>query len=255
MSWSSRLRRDCRGRLDRCTPRAHTPPTGEGAGGSPVTAAPPANPGRISASTRCRTSESFRVPAGSDLTSEVLYQLSYVGERPANPPRVYVERKGSRTVHTAVILRAARTTTARKPGWATTRDSESGPSRPSVEAADARVSRGIAVESGPPSRPGAVRCAAPSHVAIGREAGRTLAGPPPAEAFPELPVSLILDSLQQALAWFATNDREGGQAALAAARALAWAEEGRWLPRRRPAAVCLTSRVTRELVARPRPRR
>jgi predicted nucleotidyltransferase len=91
-------------------------------------------------------------------------------------------------------------------------------------------------------------------VAIGRQAGRTLAGPPPAEAFPELPAALIIESLQQALAWFATNDREGGQAALAAARALAWAEEGRWLAKR-PAAVWLTSRVTRELVARPRPRR
>jgi hypothetical protein len=91
-------------------------------------------------------------------------------------------------------------------------------------------------------------------VAIGRDAGRTLAGPPPAEVFPELPPSLIIESLQQALAWFARNDREGGQAALAAARALAWAEERRWLAKR-PAAVWLTSRVTRELVARPRPRR
>jgi predicted nucleotidyltransferase len=91
-------------------------------------------------------------------------------------------------------------------------------------------------------------------VAIGRQAGRTLVGPPPAEVFPELPPSLIIDSLQQALAWFARNDREGGQAALAAARALAWVEEGRWLAKR-PAAVWLTSRVSRELAARPRPPR
>jgi hypothetical protein len=84
-------------------------------------------------------------------------------------------------------------------------------------------------------------------VAIGREAGRPLAGPPPAEVFPELPVPLVLDSLQQALAWFATNDRKGGQAALAAARAWAWVEEGRWLAKG-PAAMWLTSRVTRELV-------
>ena len=89
-------------------------------------------------------------------------------------------------------------------------------------------------------------------VAIGREAGRALAGPPPAEVFPELPAPLIIDSLQQALAWFAKNDREGGQTALAAARAMAWAEEGRWLAKR-PAAAWLTSRVIRELVARPRP--
>ena len=83
-------------------------------------------------------------------------------------------------------------------------------------------------------------------VAIGREAGRALAGPPPAEVFPELPAPLVLDSLQQALAWFAANDARGGQAALAAARALAWAEEGRWLAKG-PAAAWLTSRVAREL--------
>jgi predicted nucleotidyltransferase len=55
-------------------------------------------------------------------------------------------------------------------------------------------------------------------VAIGREAGRALAGPPPAAVFPEMPASLVLDSLQQALAWFAANDGRGPQAALAAAR-------------------------------------
>ena len=43
-------------------------------------------------------------------------------------------------------------------------------------------------------------------VAIGREAGRALAGPPPAEVFPELPAPLVLGSLQQALGWFAAND-------------------------------------------------
>jgi len=87
-------------------------------------------------------------------------------------------------------------------------------------------------------------------VAIGRETGRALAGPPPAEVFPELPVPLVLGSLQQSLAWFATNDRKGGQAALAAARAWAWTEEGRWLAKR-PAAVWLTARVARELLAPP----
>lgn len=85
-------------------------------------------------------------------------------------------------------------------------------------------------------------------VAIGRAAGRALAGPPPAEVFPELPALLVRDSLQQALAWFATNDPRGGQAALAAARAWAWAEEGRWLAKG-PAAVWLTSRIARELGA------
>ena len=87
-------------------------------------------------------------------------------------------------------------------------------------------------------------------VAIGRGAGRTLAGPPPAEVFPELPAPLVLDSLKQALDWFARNDRKGGQAALAAARAWAWAEDGRWLAKG-PAAVWLTSRVAQELSAQP----
>jgi predicted nucleotidyltransferase len=83
-------------------------------------------------------------------------------------------------------------------------------------------------------------------VAIGREAGRALAGPPPAEIFPALPAPLVLDAQAQALSWFAENDPRGGQAALAAARAWAWAEEGRWLAKR-PAAVWLAARVAREL--------
>jgi len=86
-------------------------------------------------------------------------------------------------------------------------------------------------------------------IAIGREAGRALAGPPPAEVFPEPPLPLVRSSLQQALAWFAANDPRGGQAALAAARAWAWAEDGRWLAKG-PAAVWLTSRVAGELEAR-----
>ena len=83
-------------------------------------------------------------------------------------------------------------------------------------------------------------------VAIGRQAGLALAGPPAAEVFPQPPAALIRDSLQQALAWFAANDPQGGQAALAAARAWAWAEEGRWLAKG-PAAAWLTARVAREL--------
>lgn len=83
-------------------------------------------------------------------------------------------------------------------------------------------------------------------VAIGREVGRALVGPPAAEVFPTLPTSLVRDSLRQALAWFATNDASPGEAALAAARAWAWAEEGRWLAKR-PAALWLTSRIARVL--------
>jgi hypothetical protein len=83
-------------------------------------------------------------------------------------------------------------------------------------------------------------------VAIGREAGRALTGPPPAEVFPPVRPPLVLDSLREALAWFSANDPRGGQAALAAARAWAWAEEGRWLAKR-PAAIWLAARVAREL--------
>ena len=88
--------------------------------------------GRVACSRPARSPLAFLEADGGTrtpdpfITSEVLYQLSYVGERPANPTRVHVERKGSRTVHTAVIPRAARNTAAREPGWATTRDSESG---------------------------------------------------------------------------------------------------------------------------------
>jgi hypothetical protein len=80
-------------------------------------------------------------------------------------------------------------------------------------------------------------------VAIGREVGRALAGPSPAEVFLKLPAPLVRASLQQALAWFVANDPRGGEAALAAARA--WAEEGRWLAKV-PAAVWLASRVALE---------
>ena len=86
-------------------------------------------------------------------------------------------------------------------------------------------------------------------VAIGRTAGRALAGPPPADVFPELPAPLVVASLHEALTWFATNDPRGADAALAAARAWAWAEEGRWLAKG-PAAAWLISRVARELPER-----
>jgi hypothetical protein len=85
-------------------------------------------------------------------------------------------------------------------------------------------------------------------VAIGREAGRTLAGPPPHEVFPELPAPLVMDALHQALTWFAANDPGGGQAALAAARAWAWLEERRWLAKG-PAAAWLAARILTELEA------
>jgi hypothetical protein len=68
---------------------------------------------------RTRTGDPF-------ITSEVLYQLSYVGERPANPHRALIGRESSRAIHTAVILRAVRESAPRKPWRGTTRDAESG---------------------------------------------------------------------------------------------------------------------------------
>jgi hypothetical protein len=82
-------------------------------------------------------------------------------------------------------------------------------------------------------------------VAIGREAGRPLAGPPAAEVFPEMPRPLVLGALQESLAWFAAH-AAGAGAAFAAARAWAWTEEGRWLAKR-PASAWLASRVAREI--------
>ncbi|HWT22918.1 MAG TPA: nucleotidyltransferase domain-containing protein, partial [Solirubrobacteraceae bacterium] len=66
-------------------------------------------------------------------------------------------------------------------------------------------------------------------VAIGREAGRPLAGPPPAEVFPRLPRTLVVAALRDALGWHVAHDPAA--AVLAACRAWAWARDGRWLPK------------------------
>jgi hypothetical protein len=66
-------------------------------------------------------------------------------------------------------------------------------------------------------------------VAIGREVGRPLAGPPAAEVFPDLPRALVLVALGEALDWHGEHDPVGASTVLAACRAWAWAEDGRWL--------------------------
>jgi hypothetical protein len=71
-------------------------------------------------------------------------------------------------------------------------------------------------------------------VAIGRDAGVPLAGPAPGEVFPPIPRALVLASLRAALAWWREADPQG--AVLAACRAWAWAEEGRWLTKAAAAA-------------------
>ena len=64
-------------------------------------------------------------------------------------------------------------------------------------------------------------------VSIAREHAVPLAGPHPREVLPELPRALVLTRLRDSLAWW--GDFGGPQAVLAACRALAWTQTGRWL--------------------------
>lgn len=64
-------------------------------------------------------------------------------------------------------------------------------------------------------------------VAIARQDAVPLAGPHPREVLPELPRALVVERLRDSLAWW--GDYGGPQAVLAACRALAWTETGRWL--------------------------
>ena len=64
-------------------------------------------------------------------------------------------------------------------------------------------------------------------VSIARDHAVPLAGPHPRELLPELPRALVLARLRDSLAWW--GDFGGSQAVLAACRALAWSETGRWL--------------------------
>jgi Domain of unknown function (DUF4111) len=71
-------------------------------------------------------------------------------------------------------------------------------------------------------------------VAIAREQSRPLYGAPVAELLPELPRELVLSALGDALAWWREHDATG--AILAACRAWAWLDEGRWLSKGEAAA-------------------
>jgi len=71
-------------------------------------------------------------------------------------------------------------------------------------------------------------------VAIAREVARPLVGRAPGELLPELPRTLVLSALRDALAWWREHD--GAGAILAACRAWAWATEGRWLSKSAAAA-------------------
>jgi hypothetical protein len=67
-------------------------------------------------------------------------------------------------------------------------------------------------------------------VAIAREHGVSLVGPPAASVWPELPRPAIAGALSEALTWYANRDPV--QTFLAACRAWAWAVEGFWLSKR-----------------------
>jgi hypothetical protein len=66
-------------------------------------------------------------------------------------------------------------------------------------------------------------------LAIGREHGRPLFGPAPAEVIPPFPRQLIASSLREALRFWTGPEGSAAQAVLAACRAWAWAVDGVWL--------------------------
>jgi hypothetical protein len=66
-------------------------------------------------------------------------------------------------------------------------------------------------------------------LAIGREHGRPLFGPAPAEVIPPFPRQLIAASLREALRFWTGPEGSAAQAVLAACRAWAWAVDAVWL--------------------------
>jgi Domain of unknown function (DUF4111) len=65
-------------------------------------------------------------------------------------------------------------------------------------------------------------------IAIGRQHGVALAGPPAASVFPELPRRLVADALATALDWYESSRGAPAQTLLSACRTWAWASDGRW---------------------------
>jgi hypothetical protein len=70
-------------------------------------------------------------------------------------------------------------------------------------------------------------------VAIARQAGVALAGAPPSELLPALPRELVLQAAHDALEWWSAHDPAGAE--LAAARTLAWLDDGVWRSKREAA--------------------
>ena len=65
-------------------------------------------------------------------------------------------------------------------------------------------------------------------LAISREHGIPLAGPPSRDVIPELPRATVLEALREALTWYAGEGGDEAQTVLAACRAWAWASDGVW---------------------------
>jgi hypothetical protein len=82
---------------------------------------------------------------------------------------------------------------------------------------------------------------------IARDHARPLTGPHPRDVLPELPRKLVLGALRESLAWWREYDT--AQAMVAACRAVAWLEDGRWLSKGDAAAAFL-DRVDALLSAR-----
>jgi hypothetical protein len=72
-------------------------------------------------------------------------------------------------------------------------------------------------------------------VAIARQSGVALTGTSPAELLPELPRDLVLRAAHDALEWWSAHDPAGAE--LAAARTLAWLDDGVWRSKREAAAL------------------
>ncbi len=65
-------------------------------------------------------------------------------------------------------------------------------------------------------------------IAQGREVGRALLGPPPAEVFGVVPRALVLEALATSLAWHAEHDATAPNRILNAARAWRFADANAW---------------------------
>ena len=70
-------------------------------------------------------------------------------------------------------------------------------------------------------------------IAIGREHGVALTGPPPVEVFAARPASVIRAALEESMAWHRRHEPDGPNTELNARRARRWIEDGVWEPKAR----------------------